>query len=252
MPTASNDQEASRQAAILDAKRLLRLARTGALATLDAETGAPLATLVGVASDFCGSPLFLMSSLARHSRNIERDARASLLLSSTPDRGDPLNQPRLTLGGAIERLDALGPRARYLQRNPKAKLYASFADFSLYRLKIENVHFNGGFGRADRLQPHDILASRAAEAPLAADEARLVDEINALDSGTLAALAGLTRAGRQAPRAVGIDSEGFDLAAGASAYRVQFPAAAVDSASWRQALGDALARLDRQRGSASA
>ena len=38
-----------------DAKRLLRLARVGALATIDG--GAPLTTLVGVASDWDGSPL---------------------------------------------------------------------------------------------------------------------------------------------------------------------------------------------------
>jgi putative heme iron utilization protein len=246
------DKEASRQAAVADAKRLLRLARTGALATLDTDSGAPLVTLVGVASDFCGSPLFLMSSLSRHSRNVARDPRVSLLLSSPPDRGDPLNHPRLTLGGAIERLEAAIARGRYLQRNPKAKLYASFSDFALYRLRIDNVHFNGGFGRADLLEPHDILASRAGEDQIVAEEARILDGLNALDSDRLAALAGLARPSRRALKAVGIDSEGFDLASGALSYRVQFAAAALDAASWREALRGALSRLDAGLGSAKA
>ena len=185
LPTPEEDKEASRHAAVADAKRLLRLSRTGALATLDADSGAPLTTLVGVASDICGSPLFLMSSLARHSKNIERDPRVSLLLTSTPDRGDPLNHPRLSLGGAIERNDAPNARRRYIQRNPKAKLYASFADFALYRLRIENVHFNGGFGRADLLKPQDILASRAAADEFAGEEARILEELKALDPGAL-------------------------------------------------------------------
>jgi putative heme iron utilization protein len=49
----------ARAAAIRDGKRLLRLARTGALATLD--EGRPLTTLVGVASDWDGSPLIRAS-----------------------------------------------------------------------------------------------------------------------------------------------------------------------------------------------
>jgi hypothetical protein len=244
----STNREASRQAAIADAKRLMRLARTGALATLDVETGAPLVTLVGVASDFRGSPLFLMSALARHSRNFGRDTRASLLLSSAPDRGDPLNRPRLTLGGVIERADAANDRARYLQRNPKARLYASFADFALYRLGIEDVHFNGGFGRADLLRSRDILASGVGEAALIVEEPRILDQLNALGSQRLAALAGLTRPGRRAPKAIGIDAEGIDLSVGAASFRVAFRAAAVDAATWREALRDALSRGEARLG----
>src|SRR5580700_9941096 len=109
-----------------EAKRLLRLARVGALATIDGEGGAPLTTLVGVASDWDGSPLFLMSELARHTRNLAVDARASLLLTSERGRGDPLNQPRLTVGGPVARHPDPSSRQRYLRRNRKAGLYASF------------------------------------------------------------------------------------------------------------------------------
>src|SRR5579871_4006177 len=136
------DPHAARGAAAADAKRLMRISRTGALATLDPATGAPLTTLVGVASDFTGAPLFLMSTLARHTRHLAADPRASLLLAGRPERGDPLNHPRITLNGRVE--PAPGPRARirYLQRNPKAALYADFADFAFFRLAIDSVHFN--------------------------------------------------------------------------------------------------------------
>ena len=142
---------------IADAKRLMRLARTGALATLDATGGAPLATLVGVASDFDGAPLFLMSTLSRHTRNLAHDPRASLLLTGRHERGDPLNHPRVTLNGQVERGAAPRAKARYLQRNPKAGLYAGFADFAVLKLRIEDVHFNGGFGRAVPLTPDEVL-----------------------------------------------------------------------------------------------
>src|ERR1700758_1170219 len=126
MPKAPIEPNEAHAEAVADAKRLMRLARTGALATLDASGGAPLATLVGVASDFDGAPLFLMSTLSRHTKNLAHDPRASLLLTVRHERGDPLNHPRVTLNGRIEQTAAPRAKVRYLQRNPKAHLYAGF------------------------------------------------------------------------------------------------------------------------------
>src|SRR5271155_5972340 len=110
MANASADPDKAHAEAIADAKRLMRLARTGALATLEAEGGSPLTTLVGVASDFNGAPLFLMSTLSRHTRNLARDPRASLLMTGEHHRGDPLNHPRVTLGGRVARCDCARAR----------------------------------------------------------------------------------------------------------------------------------------------
>lgn len=241
MPKAPDDPQSSHAQAVADAKRLMRLSRTAALATLDPATGAPLTTLVGIASDFDGAPLFLMSALARHTRHLASDPRGSLLLTEAPERGDPLNHPRITLNGRIERAPDLRIRARYLQRNPKAKLYADFADFTFFRLGIDSVHFNGGFGRADPLTTADILAPREGEAELASAEARLLDWVNALGDDVVARLVGYARSGRQAWRAIGLDAEGLDLSAGARVARVEFVAPARDEATWRAALAHAAA-----------
>lgn len=231
--------EQSRTAAIADAKRLLRLSRTAALATLGAD-GSPLTTWVGCASDLDGAPLFLLSTLAQHTKDLAGDARGSLLLTSPPDRGDPLNHPRLTIGGPI----ALHPdpyaRKRYLQRNPKAKLYASFSDFAIYRMRVETVHFNGGFGRADKLVPADILTPSADAAALVAAEDALLAEINAAE-GLASRLAGRRAAERRVWRAIGLDAEGVDLAAGGAVARVDYPAPAFEPQTWRARLADAVA-----------
>ena len=208
------DPNESFAAAVLDAKRLLRLSRVGALATLDG--GSPLATLVGVASDWDGSPLFLTSELSRHTRNLLADPRASLLLTSEGGRGDPLNHPRLTLVGRV-------------------KLYAGFADFALRRLEIETVHFNGGFGRADALTAADILSpAEGLEALIAAEDA-LIAEVDALDEALLSRLAGAD-SGRRIWRAAGLDAEGLELSAGTLAARVQFAAPAREPETWRARL----------------
>ena len=229
------DAEDSRAAAVRDGKRLMRLSRTGALATLGAD-GAPLTTWVGCASDFDGSPLFLMSTLARHTQDLARDARASLLLTSPADRGDPLNRPRLTLGGTIAPDPDAYARKRYLQRNPKAKLYASFADFAVYRLRIETVHFNGGFGRADKLAPADLLSPPGDAAALIAAEDALLAELAADDR-----LVAQREGGRGVCRAVGLDPEGLDLSASGAAARVDFVAPAFAPDLWRRRLAEALA-----------
>ena len=217
-------------AARRDGKRLLRMARTGALATLDG--GGPLTTLVGVASDWDGAPLLLLSDLARHTKNLADDPRASLLLTSEGGRGDPLNQPRLTLNGVVRRRPGEDGRERYARRNPKARLYINFADFSLRRLEIESIHFNGGFGRADALTPQDLLTSGDISA-LAAAEVELLERAAALGDEALAKLAG----GRaRVWRPVGLDAEGLDLSSGGEVARVDFVAPAHDPQAWWAAL----------------
>lgn len=64
------------------AKDLLRTIRSGALATLDRENGAPFASLVTIATDVDGSPLLLMSRLS---------ATPS---TSKPIRGPPSFSPK--------------------------------------------------------------------------------------------------------------------------------------------------------------
>jgi heme iron utilization protein len=238
-PVAPNE---ARAAAVADVKRLMRLARTGALATLEAGGGAPLTTLIGVASDFDGAPLFLMSMLSRHTRNLARDPRASLLLTGRHERGDPLNHPRVTLSGRIEQTAAPRAKVRYLQRNPKAGLYAGFADFALYQLRIEDVHFNGGFGRAAPLTAAEVLITREGEAALTEAEERLLAEANAQGGAQLARLAG-HNALRPTWRAIGLDGEGLDLAAGGRAARAQFAAPARDPETWRTHLKQRIAAL---------
>jgi heme iron utilization protein len=230
----------------LQAKSLLRIARTGALATLDRGTGAPLTTLVAIGSDYNGAPLLLLSTLSQHTKNLAADPRGSLLLTSPSGRGDPLNRPRLTIGGEIVAHPEPAARARFLARNPKAKLYASFADFSLFRAEISAVHFNGGFGRAAPLTPIDILTDMAGAEDLIAAEAALLDEINAREPAYLAFLAGDERAdNRRRWRTIGLDPDGLDLAAGGRAARLGFAEPATTLQAWREALG---AFVDKRSG----
>jgi putative heme iron utilization protein len=221
-------------------KLLLRTTRTAALATIDRGGGAPLATLVSMGTDFSGAPLLLLSQLAHHTKNLAVDARGSLLLSSRAERGDPLNRPRLTMSGPIVAHQDPKARARFVRQNPKSRLYASFADFGVYRMEVQSVHFNGGFGRAFAVAPEELLTNvEGAEGLIEAEES-LLGWVNSAD-GEAASPLTMAHRPRQAAtnarrwRARSLDPEGLDIASGAAAARVAFAAPALSSADWIRA-----------------
>lgn len=144
------------------ARALIARARWGALGVIEPETGAPSVTRVAVAEDADGTPMTLISALSGHTAALRADPRASLLVGEPGPRGDPLTHPRLTLSVRARFLPRPSPdhdaaRARYLRRQPKAKLYIDFADFSIVRLEPVAALLNGGFGKAYRLTPADLL-----------------------------------------------------------------------------------------------
>ncbi|MGB3811341.1 MAG: pyridoxamine 5'-phosphate oxidase family protein [Parvibaculum sp.] len=135
--------------ALRTARRLLEQASTGALGTVSAD-GYPLTSLVAFARTEDGAPLFLISTMALHTKNLSANPRASLLLRDERG-GDPLANARVTLIGTITRLtDAAAiadAKARFLARHPQAATYAGFPDFNFHRLTIERAHLIAGFGR---------------------------------------------------------------------------------------------------------
>ncbi|MCB1382566.1 MAG: pyridoxamine 5'-phosphate oxidase family protein [Notoacmeibacter sp.] len=144
------------------ALKLLGEAHHGALATLEPQTGSPMVTRIAVTQGPGGDPHALISTLAAHTTALLADPRCSLLVGE-PGKGDPLAHPRLTLFCRAQPLPREGsdfPAAMeaMLAANPKVRLYAGFADFTLFRLRVERASLNGGFGRAWRLDRRDILS----------------------------------------------------------------------------------------------
>jgi len=165
------------------AKTLTRTARFGALGVLDPDTGVPLASRVGVATDADGTPLILVSQLSAHTKAILADPRCSLLVGE-PGKGDALAYPRITVVCRARKLEPGTPERaraerRYLNRNPKAKLYVGLGDFSFFRLQVERGSLNGGFGKAYLLKREELILSGPATEELAASEQAAIDHMNA-------------------------------------------------------------------------
>jgi putative heme iron utilization protein len=204
-------------------RALLRRAFKGALATIHGGNGYPYASLVTLATDPAGAPTFLISKLARHTANLAKDARASVLVDETGALADPLQGARLTLYGLAEPTGDESVRRRFLARHPEAAFYAAFPDFGFWRLNVEGGHFIGGFGRIFDLEPSDLLVPLAGAASLFEAEPGIIAHMNEDHADALELYA--TRLAGASPgpwRMVGIDPEGCDIVLNGEARRILF------------------------------
>jgi len=218
------------------ARELMRRCDRAALATSLGAGGTvtPYASLVLVACDLDASPLLLISDLAEHTKNLQREPRAALLFDGTAGRDDPLTGARVTVLGEI-RPDGDATRlARYTGRHPSAGAYAGFKDFHLYRMAVERAHLVAGFGRIDWIEGVDVL-ERAPLDWLREAEPGILEHMNADHAGTLnlyaQSLLGLAGEGW---RLTGVDPEGADLRSGGKIARLPFPAPVTDVSAIRQ------------------
>src|SRR5437588_12876134 len=73
------------------ARTLLHVARMGTLCTLSRKhPGFPFGSLMPYALDERGNPIFLVSSMAMHTQNLQADPRASLFVPHPGVSGTPL------------------------------------------------------------------------------------------------------------------------------------------------------------------
>lgn len=138
---------------------LLHRQRYGALATFsEALPGFPFASVIPYAPDDRHGPVFFVSGLAEHTRNLLQNPKASLLLFDTGEP-DVLAAPRATIVGTVEpvlRDDSL--ERHYLRYQPAAGRYLGLPDFRFFRLRPERVRWVAGFGRMGWLAGSEIEA----------------------------------------------------------------------------------------------
>ncbi len=171
----ASDQPAVPEPAFAErARTLMFLGRIGSLSTLSRkQPGFPFGSVMPYGLDDHGRPIFLISTMAMHTQNLQADPRASLLVTQDDTGGDPLGAARVTLVGNVLPIpESEVPEARklYLQRYANSKYWVDFEDFSFYRMDVVDVYYVGGFGvmgwvsasEYDRSQP-DPLADSMAE-----------------------------------------------------------------------------------------
>jgi len=132
------------------ARSLMYSGRIGTLSTLSRkQPGFPFGSLMLYALDAQGRPIFLISTMAMHTQNLQADPRASLFVTESGSGDQPLGASRVTLIGNVLRLpdsDLAEARPLYLASYPDSKHWVDFDDFFFYRMAVVDIYFVGGFG----------------------------------------------------------------------------------------------------------
>ena len=209
-----------------EARLMLRAHRYGALSTLSKKFGGhPFGSITPYLVDHDGSLLILISSLAEHTKNIQHDARVSLI---THDQRDPhiQTQGRVTvLGNASQEPNRERAGLRYLRYFPEAQTYLGMHDFSFYRIQPVAIRYIGGFGKIHWVDMEHYATAQAGQ--FAQQEEKLLTEINTMRQSMLCLLL------RQQHNidaanvlAIGLDCDGLDVLYDERVWRLDFAEAA--------------------------
>jgi putative heme iron utilization protein len=194
------------------------------------------------ALDGAGRPVFLISTMAMHTQNLQQDGRAGLLVTQPEAGGDPLGAARVTLVGNVSPIaeaEVGEARRLYLERHENSKYWVDFDDFSFFAMDVVDVYYVGGFGVMGWITAQDY--SQAQPDPLADAAAGILQHMNADHQDALILLARVF-AGTEAQEAVmtSVDRLGFHVRMkteeGMKGARVAFPSEASTSLETRKIL----------------
>jgi heme oxygenase (biliverdin-IX-beta and delta-forming) len=173
------------------AHTLVYLGRMGSLSTLSRkQPGFPFGSVMPYGLDDHGRPIFLISTMAMHTQNLQGDPHASLLVTQQDTEGEPLGASRVTLLGnvlPIPEPELAEARKLYLGRHANSKYWVDFEDFSFYRMDVVDVYYVGGFGVMGWVSASDY--DRSQPDPLADSMAGIIQHLNADHKDALVILA---------------------------------------------------------------
>ena len=120
----------------------------GSLATHSLKhSGFPYNSVMPYAIKPTGDPIFLISALATHTRNVKSNPNASLLVANR--KADPLASARATLIGTVEKVtgdEVAAAKSVYFEAHPKSKQWGGLHDFAIYQMTVVEAYVVAGFG----------------------------------------------------------------------------------------------------------
>jgi heme iron utilization protein len=224
-----------------EARRLLRRFDAGVLAThSEKQPGYPYGSALPFCTDQRGRVILLMSHLAEHTCNVERDARVSFTVS--PMHAQLQREARATVIGDCVPIDEPVIAGRFLRMLPQSREYLDIGGFRFFAIEPGQLRLIAGFGSLHWIDGASLLAP---DLPIAKAEADILRHMNADHAAALLDYCRHTH-GLPAGNAemVGIDCDGFDIRADGSRLRFDFAQPVRDAGQARSELV-ALAREAR-------
>lgn len=197
--------------------------------------GYPFGSVVPYCLDDQGRPLILISRIAQHTHNLQRDPKCSMLVG---ERGaeDVQAVGRVTVMAEAQKVTdeaAIEAAAqRYYRYFPESESYHSAHDFDFWVLAPVRYRFIGGFGAIHWLDDVALANPFAGAA-----ETSMVEHMNEDHTKAIAHYVQLAGLPASEPAVlVGIDSEGMHLRIGQALYWLAFAEPCNTPTQVRQAL----------------
>lgn len=174
-------------------RNLVELAQYAHLCTIMSNmhhrrSGYPFGTIVDFASDGAGCPLFCLSPLAIHTRNIMEDPRCSLVVQMPGWTG--MANARVTIFGDVYQLPPEmheAAREIYVAKHARESKKGEWVSGNLvfFRMhRILDIYFVGGFGTVQWVDVADYMATKP-DSIVAADPQQTISDLNAQFDGSL-------------------------------------------------------------------
>ncbi len=165
--------------------------RMGSLSTLSRkQAGFPFGSVMPYGLDDHGRPIFLISTMAMHTQNLQADPRASLLVTQQDTDGEPLGASRVTLVGNVLQLpdtELAEARKIYLDRHSNSKYWVDLKTFRSTAWTSLMFYYVGGFAVMGWVSASDY--DRSQPDPLADSTTEIIQHVNADHKDALVLLA---------------------------------------------------------------
>lgn len=223
----------SERARAIEARRLLRRFRAGVLGTHSVKVqGYPYGSALPFCTDAQGRIVVLISHLAEHTHNVERDPRVSFTVA--PLDAELQRSARATVLGDIAPVDDAALTARYLRFFPEGRDYLAIGGFRFWAIEPVQVRLIAGFGSLHWIAGTHLLSG---ERPLAQAEADIVAHMNADHANSLRDYCRHVHGvAADDVQMTGIDCDGFDVRADGALLRFDFDGEIDDAGAARQRL----------------
>jgi putative heme iron utilization protein len=137
--------------------QLVKKTTAASLATMYKDI--PFNSLTPYALDKNGNPIILISKLAIHTKNLDKNANCSLMVSKI-DKTDVFNSQRVTFIGKMKKVtgkEVEEVKKIYLKKYPDAEGFLELEDFAFYRMDIDKIYYVGGFGDIEWIEKSDYV-----------------------------------------------------------------------------------------------
>ncbi len=204
-------------------RKFLKEQRNGILSTVSKEVeDFPYGSVCPYMMDHQGRPVFLISTIAEHTKNIAANDKACLTVMD--ERTNPrLEGARVSYMGRAQRV---GPQEedilsnRYLRFFPEAQAYFKAHGFHYYRIEPKRIRYIEGFGKIYWVEAKELLLSSMT---LIDDENGIIAHVNKDHRDILEAFCKhyFKQKGGSA-QMIAVDSEGFTVRAHSGDYYFSF------------------------------